>query len=74
MKLEGSLDSEIKLDWEQIDSCLSRLKVLGGWLVKIREWKKDFFNDTHLGMALTFYPDPNHEWLITIPEIKEAGR
>ena len=44
------------LMWETIEAHLGKLlrtKVPGGWLVYL---------ETKTGVALTFYPDPKHEW------------
>jgi len=52
--------------WEEIpETALSRMPIYGGWLVMILEnvfqsdrgtWGWDY------RPALTFVPDPNHEW------------
>lgn len=46
-------------DWETVtnidnEEFTERLKVPGGWLVQIVEGSER--------VALTFYPDPEHEW------------
>lgn len=67
--------AEIELDawsWESLHSrghvLTMRAKVPGGWLVRVVD---------NLGIALTFFPDPNHSWKIvpvTEAEIPNYGK
>lgn len=58
------------MKWEEIDNNHQRAKVFGGWLVKTFEdvyhGRGRFGNDMQEGwdwrVAMTFVPDPNHEW------------
>jgi hypothetical protein len=63
----------IELKWEVIESnggTTQRAKVRGGWLVAMYEGVAHDMRDTGQGFehgwdwrpALTFVPDPNHEW------------
>lgn len=45
--------------WECIDSFHVRTKVFGGWLVKAYIVSHD---GSDYSLAMTFVPDPNHEW------------
>ena len=49
---------KIKSEWEEIGNygSLERRSVPGGWLVRTS------YNME--GVAMCFYPDPNHEWTI----------
>jgi len=56
--------------WETVDyveqgpeECTERTRVPGGWVV--RSWVRDIEEDSGvptMGVALTFVPDPAHEW------------
>lgn len=58
------------MEWEQIDSCHQRCKVLGGWLVKAYESvahilpQGDCMDGWDWRVSMCFVPDPNHEWKI----------
>lgn len=51
-----------KLLWERVittpGSYTDRLKVFGGWLVRIIEHN----GESSFTVAAVFVPDPNHEW------------
>ena len=58
------------MDWEMIDGWHYRLKVPGGWVLKVLE---DIFhypgiNDRGTGfdwrIAICFIPDPDHLWKV----------
>lgn len=57
----------MKFEWEQIDECSFRMKVPGGWILKVLE---DVVRDTGTGMrsgwdwrvAICFVPDEHHDW------------
>lgn len=61
------MKNRFPIDWEEIESNLQRAKVRGGWLVKTFE---DVTHRDEAGaqdgwdwrVAMTFVPDPNHEW------------
>jgi len=51
------MSTKITYEWEHITGTgqTYRLKVFGGWLVKALEGR-------YIAVALTFVPDPKHEW------------
>lgn len=60
------------MNWEQIDAYHQRAEVFGGWLVKAYENISHFREDGSLiiqgydlNIAITFVPDPQHEWVLT---------
>lgn len=63
------MSNENKLEWERIESSgdgdegsgTYRAKVPGGWLVQTESWWHDPYGKS---VALTFVPDPAHEWLM----------
>lgn len=52
-------------EWERLaeKSVLSRLRIHGGWLVFMKE-SIGARNGVAMTSALTFIPDPNHEWIL----------
>ena len=55
--------------FEKIDSNHSRARVIGGWLVKATNEVKQAADWHNIGgagqrIAMTFVPDPDHEWKI----------
>ena len=49
-------------NWEDLNDCSTqRLKVPGGWLVK----DLAYGDDGSVGLALTFFPDPEHLWKVS---------
>ena len=59
----------VKLEFENIDSHHQRARVPGGWLVKAYEevthaTDHGNYQGWDLRIAMTFVPDPNHEWTI----------
>ncbi|HYD91030.1 MAG TPA: hypothetical protein VEA37_06015 [Flavobacterium sp.] len=58
------------MNWETIEGGLERAKVFGGWLVRLNCDVMHAFPDGRFDggwdwrPALTFVPDPNHEWKI----------
>lgn len=59
------------MKWEQIDAYHQRAEVFGGWLVKCVEDVIHFTPDIGIQhghdwrVAMTFVPDPAHEWVIS---------
>jgi len=43
-------------DWERVTKSTERMKIYGGWLVRVFRGG--------ISIALTFVPDPFHEWKI----------
>lgn len=62
----------MEFKFEQIDSHHQRAKVPGGWLVKVFEDVTTYLGEDrgivdgyNWRIAMTFVPDPKHEWKIT---------
>lgn len=45
-----------------IDTQIHRARVPGGWLVLAHAYDKYGHTSGQKSLALTFYPDPSHEW------------
>lgn len=62
------------MKWEDIGDGFCRAKVFGGWLVSHTEWAYHAMPDGGMNhgwdtrVALTFVPDPNHEWEVNQEE------
>ena len=65
----------MRFEWEPIDNYSFRMKVPGGWVLKVLE---DVMRDMapygggmnsgwDWRIAICFIPDPNHEWVIEKP-------
>lgn len=54
--------------WEYIVNNTYRLRVPGGWVIKIlssgTNWVKDSGNHSYSSSSCTFVPDPQHNWKI----------
>ena len=59
----------MKYEWETIDGYNFRMKVPGGWVLKVLE---DVAHEIEMGrlpgwdwrVAICFIPDPDHKWVI----------
>lgn len=66
------MNTKIKFEWEQLDDWNSRVRVIGGWLIKATEDVAHNLSAEARGiesgwdfrLAITFIPDPKHEWEI----------
>lgn len=64
-------DLKLKIEWQFIDeyNSMCRLKVPGGWLVKVTEevchqtGEQGLQSGWDWRVGLAFYPDPEHNWL-----------
>lgn len=67
MRLETEIGLNLEFSWEVIDAQTLRAKVVGGWLVRFH---------SHTGVvAMTFVPDPKHQWEVDIPDsVIQASR
>ncbi len=60
----------MKFEFEDIDNYHRRAKVPGGWLVKVSEpvvhdsRQQGMVSGWDWRVAMTFIPDPKHEWII----------
>ena len=61
------------MNWEEIDPETYRAKIFGGWLVKTVHDAVTYFGKDQPAewgyqwrSAITFVPDPNHEWKIEL--------
>lgn len=61
---------KIEWEWEALDDCTKRAKVIGGWVlmrlgaVDVEKGKKIQFRE-----SLIFIPDRDHEWHV-LPPVK----
>jgi hypothetical protein len=64
--------TKFPINWESIDGYTFRSKVFGGWLVKVLEDVVHLDSPRHSNsvngydwrVAMTFVPDPEHEWTV----------
>jgi len=63
---------KLEWEWETLDECTQRAKVIGGWLVMrlgavdIEKNKKVQFRE-----SLVFIPDRDHDWIIVTKKVVE---
>lgn len=68
------------IEWEEIMSSsielTQRLKVPAGWLIRslYNDVNRSFSEPVNASIALTFVPDPNHEWQDGWEEKRKAQR
>jgi hypothetical protein len=59
---------KIAWNWETLDECTQRAKVIGGWLV-LRLGATDFEKGKRVQFreSMVFIADRDHEWIVTAP-------
>ena len=62
----------MKYEWETIDGYNFRMKIPGGWVLKVREdvmqdrgsYGQGLCTGWDWRVAICFIPDPDHKWVI----------
>ena len=64
--LESQMRKRIEWQWEKLDDCTMRARVIGGWLISTAPFTPSG-SKAYPSHSAIFIPDPNHEWSILKP-------